>query len=117
MCFCHTDKIKQALGIGGVHTEISPWRQGEAKERKQIDLVIDRDDRIINLCELKFATTPYTITRAYDQELQQKVVSFVESTHTRKTPQLTMITTYGLAANEYSGHIQRSITIDRLFVK
>lgn len=115
VCFCHLGQIKTALGIAGVHTEISPWRSKRETENHQIDLVIDRDDRIINLCELKFSTLPYTITQAYDRELLAKAQTFIEETKTRETIHLTMLTTYGLKMNEYAGHIQRALTADILF--
>ena len=115
VCFEHSDKIKAALGISGVHTEIAPWRSKEVTPAHQIDMVIDRADRIVNICEMKFSNAEYTITKAYDQELREKAQAFMEEVGNRKTPHLTMMTTYGLKNNEYSSRIQRSLTMDCLF--
>jgi uncharacterized protein len=84
----------------------------------QIDLVIDRRDRVINLCEIKFSINPFTITKEYDKSLKNKLSIFKETTKTRKAVFLTMITTYGLVKNEYSGSIvQNEINMDDLFAK
>lgn len=115
VCFEHSDKIKAALGISGVHTEIAPWRSNETSPAHQIDMVIDRADRIVNICEMKFSTAEYTITKAYDKELREKAQAFIEETGSKKTPHLTMLTTYGLKHNEYSNRVQRSLSMDCLF--
>ncbi len=54
VCFIHQNKIKQALGISGVHSEVSMWRNNDSEDHTQIDMVIDRADHVVNLCELKF---------------------------------------------------------------
>jgi hypothetical protein len=64
---------------------------------------------------MKFSNAEYTITKAYDQELREKAQAFMEEVGNRKTPHLTMMTTYGLKNNEYSSRIQRSLTMDCLF--
>jgi hypothetical protein len=114
VCYVHSKQIKNALGIGGVHTEILPWRSKD-EEGVQIDMLIDRDDRVINVCEIKFSLDIFTITREYDANLRHKVQVLMDKTKTRKNPHLTMITTFGLLQNEYSGHIQKSLTMDDLF--
>ena len=116
VCFVHQDKIKQALGIASVHTEISPWRsRQEETEQAQIDMLIDRADRIINVCEMKFMTNDFTIDRQYDAELRRKLDIFTTTTRCRKSLHPTLVTTYGLKQNEYSGRIQNVVTMDDLF--
>lgn len=116
VCFVHQDKIKQALGISSVHTEISPWRTNvDALEQAQIDILIDRADRIINVCEMKFTTNEFTIDRKYDAELRRKLDIFSAQTQCRKSLHLTFVTTYGLSQNEYSGRVQWIVTMDDLF--
>ena len=116
VCFVHQDKIKQALGIASVHTEISPWRnRKEETEQAQIDMLIDRADRIINVCEMKFTTNDFTIDRKYDAELRRKLDVFATATRCRKSLHPTLVTTYGLKQNEYSGRVQNVVTMDDLF--
>lgn len=115
LCFAHTSQIKTALGIAGVHTETIPWKSKAQKDGAQIDMLIDRDDRVINVCEMKFSTDDYVITQSYDRELRHKLTSFAEETKTKKSLHLTLVTTYGLQRNEYSGKIQHLVTMDDLF--
>ena len=117
ICKDHAEQIKKALGISGVMTEISTWQKKGDKheEGAQIDLIIDRRDKVINLCEIKFVSAPYEINKEYDLSLRNKVNVFRESTKTNKTIILTMITTYGVKNNMYSGFIGRDISMNDLF--
>ena len=115
LCFYHIRQIKHALGISGVHTESSPWSSKQKNEGAQIDMLIDRADNIINVCEMKFSEDEYTVTSSYDKQLRHKMTVFREETKCRKTLHLTLVTTYGLYFNEYSGSIQKVITMDDLF--
>lgn len=110
LCHYHIDKIKSVLGISGVHTKISTWRN----DAVQIDLLIDRQDQIINLVEVKFSLNDYTITKSYAKELLNKVEVFREATKTKKAIHLTLITTQELIENEYSGYIQSHIRLEDL---
>ena len=114
VCFVHQKQIKRALGISGVNTNIMPWRNS-GENGVQIDMVIDRDDRVVNICEMKFSSGEFSIDRDYDMKLRRKVQIFTEKLKVRKNPHLTVITTFGLQKNEYSGHIQKCITADDLF--
>ncbi|WP_300602031.1 ATP-binding protein [Niabella sp.] len=112
VCLAHIKEIKQALGISGVQTSVSSW----TGEGAQIDLVIDRKDQVINLCEMKFSLNNFTITKKYAGDLRNKIAAFREATGTRKALYLTLITTYGLARNEYSGAlVQNDLNMDLLF--
>ncbi len=116
LCFNHIPQIKKALGISGVYSENSAWfcAGDEDKSGAQIDLLIDRDDRIINLCELKFSAADYTIDKSEDEKLRQRKQRFYEESRTRKAVHLTLITTYGLTPNKYSGQLQSVITMNDL---
>ena len=82
----------------------------------QIDLLIDRNDRVINLCEIKFANSEFIISKAYAQELRRKVTLFKHYSKTKKQIFLTFITTYGILSNQYStGLVDRELTLDDLF--
>jgi hypothetical protein len=120
VCLKHIDLIKKGLGIQGVETDESAWRylptKGSTGNGAQIDLVIDRKDRCINICEMKFYKGEFNIDKSYAGELYQKMEVFKEQTKTRKTLFLTMITTYGVRENNYSRDlVQNSLTMDTLF--
>lgn len=118
ICWDHTQNIKQHLGIAGVYSETSTWSKQNDTETNgaQIDLVIDRKDRVINLFEIKYTINPFEITKEYDLKLRNKVGAFIQSTKTKKTVFLSMITTYGLVNNAYyRSIIQNELTMDDLF--
>lgn len=117
VCFQHIPQIKQAMGIAGVATQCYSWKaKGDAlSSGTQIDMVLDRRDNIINICEMKFSKGEYTITKDYAMALNNKVEKFIESTKNKKTILLTMITTNGVVHNEYWNQIQCDITADELF--
>ena len=115
LCLCHLKQIKQALGISGVQTLACSWRSKEAKKGAQIDLLIDRKDETINICEMKYAKDSFEITKEYEEKLSNKVNAFSEETATKKSLLLTMITTYGVKPNMYSGIVQAEIVLDALF--
>lgn len=116
VCMYHLGQIKEALGIGGVYTTVSSWRSQALEVGAQIDLIIDRRDQVINVCEVKFSISPFTITKKYAAELRNKVGAFKQETGTRKTVFLTMITTWGLNQNMHStGLIQNELSMDDLF--
>ncbi len=115
VCFNHIKQIKTTLGVQGVHTEESPWRTTNSDSGAQIDMVINRADRVINLCEIKFSSNEFTIDKAYDKVLRNKIEMFLNEMKERKTILLTFITTYGIAKNEYSGRVQNIIEMDDLF--
>ena len=115
VCYVHVDKIKQALGIAGVHTEIAPWLSKIADCHAQIDMLIDRDDRVANVCEIKYYGSEFTIDKQYDLELRNKVDAYLTQSGRRRNPHLTIITTYGLRQNMYSGAVQSVVTGDQLF--
>ncbi|GHT02703.1 ATPase [Bacteroidia bacterium] len=113
VCLWHIPQIKHKLGISGVSTNYSSWRSME--NAAQIDLVIDRNDRIINLCEMKYSKDEYTITKEYNDVLRKRYALFTDETKTRKTVHTTMITTLGVKHNMYRGNIQSEVILDDLF--
>jgi len=111
LCLHHVAQIKKALGISGVQTSVSTWQSKKA----QIDLVIDRKDQVINLCEMKFSVSPFTIDKKYSENLRNKSAEFRQATKTKKALFLTFITTYSIAPNKYSGMVRNSLGMDVLF--
>lgn len=116
VCMHHVQQLKMALGISGVQTEVSSWRSSTSTQGAQVDLVIDRRDQVINLCEMKFSINPFTIDKSYAADLQNKIGTFRSETGTRKSVFLTMVTTYGLLQNSYSAAlVQNDLSMDILF--
>ena len=118
LCRDHMDQMKRKLGISGVLSEESVWfvRAGEEDLGAQIDLLIDRRDHVINLCEMKFSIDEYVIDKSYDAVLRNKVETFRRAASVKKSIQLTMVTTYGVKRNKYSSIVQSQIVLDDLFV-
>lgn len=116
LCLCHIAEIKKALGIADVSSDICSWRGGNDEAKVQIDLLIDRMDQTINLCEMKYTAHPFAIDKSYAAKLQEKIDVFRAETHTLKNILLTLISAQGLARNAYSYLIQRLVTLDDLFL-
>ena len=113
LCLHHVRQIKQKLGISGVQSDVCAWRG----DGGQIDLLIDRRDQTINLCEMKFSQGEFEITRQYDEHLRERAEVFRSATKTRKALHQTFVTTYGLKKNMYSGNIQSEVRLDDLFIE
>lgn len=114
LCFAHIRQIKSALGITGVASEYYAWRNN-VSGGSQIDLVIDRQDNIINICEIKFYNNEYLITKTVAHNLENKVTDFLQANKCRKSIHPVLITTFGLANSKYNSIVQNVITLDDLF--
>jgi AAA+ ATPase superfamily predicted ATPase len=121
VCLAHEEQIRRALSIGGVVANMSAWRSsaapenGKATDNAQIDLVIDRQDQVINLCEMKFSVREFEISKAYCEQLERKARAFSEETRTRKALHMTLVTTYGVKRNQYYHAVRSEVTMDDLF--
>jgi uncharacterized protein len=116
ICINHIEQIKKALGIHGILSRETTWKGKYEDKSAQIDLLIDRRDQVINLCEAKFSLDKYVITKEYSEKLRSKISIFKEATKTKKSVFLTMITTYGVEKNKNSaGIVQNEITMNDLF--
>jgi len=114
----HIGPLKQALGFSSVLTQQSSWYSSAQDDTTgaQIDLLIDRRDRTINICEIKFYSSEFAIDKDYSLRLRNKVAAFREFTKTKKTLALTMVTTFGLKANMYRPMVQAEAVLDDLFI-
>lgn len=117
LCLCHYPQIVKALGINGILAEPYSWRSQRIAGGAQIDLIIKRNDKTINIFEIKYRGEPYRLTSKYVDELRNKVAVFKEE---NKIPSnisihLVMITSMGLANPEYDPLVQRHITMTHLF--
>ncbi len=116
ICLAHLSAIKKALGINGIQTISSAWLGNYDNQKAQIDLVIDRRDHVITICEMKFSINPFIIEKKYADDLRTKIAIFKQSTGTSKAIFLTFITTFGLIQNEHAmSLVQNSLTMDVLF--
>lgn len=117
VCLMHVDQIKDALGVRGVSSENAPWvmKGTEDQEGMQIDLIINRSDRVVNLCEMKFVNTEFEVKKDYEQKLRYRLNYICENVSRRHNVQMTLVTTYGLKYGIHSGIFQRVVTMDSLF--
>lgn len=116
ICMKHLPQIKKALGIAGIYTEEAPWRFQDKNNGAQIDLLIDRRDRCINICEMKFSENVFEISKSYAAEMDNKIKTFRTLTKTNKTVFFTMITTFGVKENIYrTSMVTNTIEMDKLF--
>lgn len=117
LCLGHLAQIKRALGIEGVACEAAAWtmRGTEDESGMQIDLILDRNDRVVNLCEMKFVNTSFTVDAKYEQVLRRRINWMSDHVGKRKNVQMTLVTTYGLTHGLHSGVFQSTVTMDDLF--
>lgn len=120
ICFKHLQAIRSAMGIADVETLAASWRYvGKAnsdEEGAQIDLLLDRADHCINLCEIKFSDQPFVITKSYAQSLERKLRVFLARSGRKQTLFLTMITPQGIAPNRYSAElVTNEVVLSDLF--
>jgi uncharacterized protein len=118
ICMLHTDQIKAALGISGVFTQHSSWKfkGNDVLLGAQIDMVIDRADKIIHICEAKFTAGNFAIDNAYSEQLRLRKSIFKQATQTKKAVFTTLLTTYPALKNKYYlAEVDNEITMDKLF--
>lgn len=118
LCLWHIPQIKQALGISGIASNVYSWAyqpKNEEDQGAQIDLLIDRGDHVINLCEMKFSEAEFSMTKKEEERLRNRKNIFTEITKSRKAIHYTLVTTYGLKRNTHTSIIQQVITLKDLF--
>ena len=116
VCFHHIRQIKEALGISGVSTQQSAWSKREDDQGgTQIDLIIARKDNVVNMCEIKFYGDMFSVDKSYDLVLRHRQSLLAKELSPRMSIHNTLITTFGLRNNEYSGIFSKVITLDELF--
>jgi len=116
ICLDHVWQIKKALGISGVQSNNVAWRGSTGEKSAQIDMLIDRRDQVINLCECKFSIDTFSIDKEYSEKLRSKIATFKTVTKTKKSVFLTMISTYGVEKNKYANLLMRNeVTMNDLF--
>lgn len=119
VCLRHHQVIKDALGLTVISTETSSWHcesnETEGKRGSQIDMIIERADRIIHLCEIKFSVDKFNITKDYENRLRERMGAFRSSTKNKKSLVNTFITTYGVANSKNKSIVHSEVTMEDLF--
>jgi len=119
VCLDHVECIKHKLGISGIYTDVNSWQIKADVDNgifgSQIDLLIVRKDKVINLCEMKYSNTHYAISKSFAESLNRKISDFVAITNTRYAIHSVLVTTVGVLDNMYSGIVQNVIDLDDLF--
>ncbi len=119
VCLQHISQIKEAPGISGVLSNVYSWRTDADEyrgfDKTQIDLLIDRNDGVINLCEMKFSGQEYAITKDEEMKLRRRRGNFIDATQTKKAVHITLVTPYGLKQNAHSSIVQNEVTLNNLF--
>lgn len=118
VCFNHIAQIKKALGISGVITTHSAWsKRSDDIEGTQIDLLISRNDNVVNMCEIKYYGDEFAVSKEYYQVLLRRQGILAKESSPKISIYNTLITTFGLAYNEYSGVFSSVVTLDDLFAE
>lgn len=117
--FSHVSQIKHALGIDGVITSESSWiipGKGLASGA-QIDLLINRDDRFISMCEMKFTSSEFEVKKDYSIRLLERMDTVQQKIGAKKSIQSVLVTTFGLKRNEYASRFDKVVSLKDLFQK
>lgn len=120
VCLEHVSGIKRALGILGVETSVYAWRsagKGSEAHGAQIDLVIDRADRVVNICEMKHSLGEYELTAEEARKLRNRVDAYRREFDFKGNVHLTLVTSGGFSGNKHSGIVQSAVTLDDLFAE
>ena len=116
VCYCHIEQIKNALRIAGVSVSVSPFATQDTKNGGiQIDMVLDRNDNIVDICEAKFYNDDFVVNQDYYRHLLKRESIIADKLGRRKTVHQVLITTFGLKKNSYSSVFTNVITLDELF--
>ena len=116
VCFNHIEQLKKALGISGVITESAAWsKRGDDEKGTQIDLLIIRNDNVINMCEIKFYSRETEVSKECYKTLLNREQLLQKEVSSKVAIRNTLITTFGLKHNEYSGVFSNVILLDELF--
>ena len=118
VCLAHVPQIKRALQIGGVLVRVASWRHvpdDVHPDGAQIDLLLERADRVIDVCEMKWSDGAYAIDKAGERKMRNRLETFRSVTGTRCAVHLAMVTPEGVLHNAHSGIVQAEVVLEDLF--
>jgi len=119
ICMAHIDHMREAMGISGIATSTSTFiaKPKDGFTGAQIDLLIDRNDQSINICEMKYSTTDYELTKTEAAKIENRKKVFRYHTKTKKHLFTTLVTTHGVIDNAHRlNHVDGEVVLDDLFV-
>ena len=114
VCLTHVRQIIKTIGVAGVITHVESWRSEQSEPGVQIDMLINRNDRVISLCEIKYSDAEFSITKKNAQELRNKRNVFIEESRTKKAVQIALITPVGVKRNENYDLVHSIVTVEDL---
>lgn len=124
VCLHHLRQIKTRLGISGILSNAYAWStrpykdsSGNSWKGGQIDLIIDRSDNVMNLCEMKYSDDEFIIDKGYAETIRNRTENFRHKEKCRKDLRCTFVTLYGVKQNKYSGIVDNQIRLDDLFAE
>ena len=116
VCFNHVEQIKASLGVAAVVSESSAWsKRADDEDGLQIDLLINRNDNVINMCEIKYYGDDFAVSKDYYRVLLHRQMMLSREVSPKVTIHNTLITTFGLMQNKYSSVFSNVVTLDDLF--
>lgn len=115
VCMYHFRNIIRALRLDSIHTEFYSWRSKTSSPGAQIDMVIDRSDNVVTICEVKYSKGDYLLKKSEYEKVLNRISTFDDEKKGRKAIQPVAITTYGIKQNEYSDVFYKTLTMDDLF--
>lgn len=122
VCLNHIPQIKEKLGISGILSNVYAWSRRKFEDSDgtewnggQIDLIIDRNDDVMNICEMKYSADAYSISPQYAKDIKNRMAMFVASEKTRKDIRCTFVTTFGVKRNPNSDIVASEVVLDDLF--
>ena len=120
VCFWHIPQIKVRLGISGIEANVYSWRgktTGAESDAAQIDMLIDRADGVIDICEIKYSAAPYELGKEEDTKIVRRIETFRKISHTRKSIRCVLISASGLKPSKYSGNVMATVSSNDLFAE
>lgn len=116
VCLQHVQLIKRALEIGGVKTTEYSWR-GIAPDGRpvQIDLLIDRNDGIADLCEMKFTKDAYALTEDEWNRIVRRRGALRNVLPANKAIHVVMVTAQPMIRNAWSKEVMAFVSAEDLF--
>lgn len=117
LCLMHVEQVKYALGVSGIVSTQSEWtlRGDSNHDGAQMDMIIERADRVVNLCEIKCCNDEFEIDKSYDLTLRHRINMLQSGLQKTQNVHMTFITTFGVKKNKYSSIVQKEVTLDDLF--
>lgn len=112
LCFAHTSQIRHALGLDSIATKTYSLYT----ESAQMDMVIERADNVVNLCEMKYTQLPYALDKAEAEKLRCRMDYLQSLNRRRRNVQCVLVTKQQAKQNNYyNSLIIRNITLTDMF--